>query len=726
MKKWLSLGLALVMALGLLTVGGPVAYAAGTLQNVSLSSAGVLSWDAFAGADKYHIKSGALEETTTNTSLDLYDFFAEKCRTSGTWSVELWAESGGTKISEASLLSYTYTSPHPKLDRPTNVNWSDGDVLSWDPVTNATGYTVYILRDGVAKLSFRAFTTSADVSTYLEEGTHKYTAEVYATGAKGYPSSDMGTSNEVTRTTESTLPPLTNVQVSPAGVVSWDAFGGAADYLFVVSNIGFYTDDTSVDARAYLEKNNKSYGIYWGEIYARDGNGERISAKHSFRYSYTDATPIQATVIYLSPEEKTVEQGDSFTVQATLLPEGAEGTIAWKSNNTNIATVNNDGVVTVLPTATVGARTAIVATCNGKTAAMLVTVAEKNIAVEGLFLSPEEKTVKQGDSFTVQTTLLPEGAKGTITWRSNNTNIATVDNKGVVTVLPTATVGAQTAIVATCNGKTAAMLVTVAEKAPTTYTITFNPMSGTVSPTTAVTGTDGKLASFPTPTKEGYTFTGWYAGPKGDTVVPKDTVFTEDTTIYAHWKQAEPTPTDPTVPISPHSGFKDVPDGAYFTEAVAWAVDKAVTQGTGADTFSPNATCTRGQVVTFLWRAAGSPAPAKTDNPFTDVDKSAYYADAVLWAVEKGITNGATADTFAPDQGCTRGQVVTFLHRFEETPAASGAAPFADVADSAYYAKAVAWAVEKNVTQGTGANTFSPDDTCTRGQIVTFLYRDMK
>lgn len=169
--------------------------------------------------------------------------------------------------------------------------------------------------------------------------------------------------------------------------------------------------------------------------------------------------------------------------------------------------------------------------------------------------------------------------------------------------------------------------------------------------------------------------------------------------------------------------FVDVPDTAYYYDAVKWAVEEGVTTGTSSRTFSPNATCTRGQAVTFLWRAAGSPSPVSNSNPFADVKSSDYYYDAVLWAVEQGITVGTSASTFSPDQTVTRAHVVTFLWRAEGSPAADGSNPFVDVSEDAYYVEAVLWAVENGITAGTSANTFSPDDGCTRAQIVTFLCR---
>lgn len=168
--------------------------------------------------------------------------------------------------------------------------------------------------------------------------------------------------------------------------------------------------------------------------------------------------------------------------------------------------------------------------------------------------------------------------------------------------------------------------------------------------------------------------------------------------------------------------FVDVPENAYYAPAVNWAVEKGVTEGTSATTFSPDAACTRAQIVTFLYRAAGSPAVKSTVNPFTDVTASDYYYNAVLWAVENGITTGTSETTFSPNESCTRAQCVTFLYRAVGS-AATAKAIFTDVSADAYYAPAVDWAVEKGVTDGTSATTFSPDDACTRAQIVTFLYR---
>ena len=183
-----------------------------------------------------------------------------------------------------------------------------------------------------------------------------------------------------------------------------------------------------------------------------------------------------------------------------------------------------------------------------------------------------------------------------------------------------------------------------------------------------------------------------------------------------------PTPTPEPEPTPDNSSkFADVPANAYFADAVKWAVDKGITNGLSDTMFGPYESCTRAQIVTFLWRAAGSPEP-KAMSSFTDVPANAYYAKAVAWAVENGITNGMTETTFAPNATCTRGQSVTFLYRALKGTA-SGSTNFTDVKSDAFYADAINWAVANNVTNGTSNTTFSPNADCTRAEIVTFLYR---
>ncbi|MBO6052424.1 MAG: S-layer homology domain-containing protein, partial [Clostridia bacterium] len=188
--------------------------------------------------------------------------------------------------------------------------------------------------------------------------------------------------------------------------------------------------------------------------------------------------------------------------------------------------------------------------------------------------------------------------------------------------------------------------------------------------------------------------------------------------------EREPDVSEPSVPVQ-KPVFADVPADAYYADAVAWAVENRITSGTDAAHFSPDAFCSRAEMVTFLWRAAGSPVPSIRTNPFADVPENAYYTDAVLWAYEAGITKGTDSAHFSPGEPVTRGQGITMLFRMMNGTA-EGGNPFLDVADDAYYGPAVRWAVTNGVAKGVTQTLFAPDDTCTRAQIVTFLYRAAK
>ena len=168
--------------------------------------------------------------------------------------------------------------------------------------------------------------------------------------------------------------------------------------------------------------------------------------------------------------------------------------------------------------------------------------------------------------------------------------------------------------------------------------------------------------------------------------------------------------------------FADVANSAYYVDAVEWMLKREVTQGTTETTFSPNLNCTRAQIVTFLWRAAGSPEPKGTAG-FADVPAGSYYAKAVAWAVENGITGGTGDGLFSPDAACTRAQSAAFLYRAAGSPTVSGSAGFSDVAADAYYAQAVAWAKEHGITDGIGGGLFGSANDCTRAQIAAFLWR---
>ena len=229
-----------------------------------------------------------------------------------------------------------------------------------------------------------------------------------------------------------------------------------------------------------------------------------------------------------------------------------------------------------------------------------------------------------------------------------------------------------------------------------TVTVTVKPDSGYVLETLTVTDKNGDELTLKDKGSGKYTFT----MPAGKVEVKA--TFMEDNSML--------------------NFFYDVPNGAYFYEAVKWAVKNGITNGVGNDLFAPEQPCTRAQIVTFLWRAAGSPEPKGTAAGMTDVVPGSYYAKAVAWAVENGITTGTAEGTFSPDATCTRAQAVTFLARAQNAKA-TGKTAFSDVPADSYFADAVAWAQANGVTTGTSETTFSPDSDCTRAQIVTFLYR---
>ena len=228
-----------------------------------------------------------------------------------------------------------------------------------------------------------------------------------------------------------------------------------------------------------------------------------------------------------------------------------------------------------------------------------------------------------------------------------------------------------------------------------TVTVTVKPDSGYVLETISVTDKNGNDLKLTDKGGGKYTFT------MPASKVEVKVTFMEDNSVL--------------------NFFYDVPNDAYYYEAVKWAVENGITGGVGNSLFAPNQPCTRAQIVTFLWRAAGSPEPKNMSN-FSDVPADSYYAKAVAWAVENGITTGMGDGKFSPDATCTRAQSVTFLFRASKA-SANGAPAFSDVAATAYYAEAVKWATDNGITNGIGDNLFGSDNDCTRAQIVTFLYR---
>ena len=356
----------------------------------------------------------------------------------------------------------------------------------------------------------------------------------------------------------------------------------------------------------------------------------------------------------------------------------------------------------------------------------------KPIRVTSVTLSESNLPLKTNQTATLTATVNPsDAAVRDVTWASSDTSVATVNATGATCEVTAVGVGTATITVTTTDGNhTASCTVTVTRASSsggshTTYYPVNTPVksesgSVVVSPksaskgsavTVTVTPESGyQVSSVQAVDKDGKKLT---LTDKGDGkytfVMPGSKV--EVSASFAQVQKPEEA-----------SPYRDVSKDSYYYDAVQWASDKGITNGVSDGVFAPDWVCTRGQIVTFLWRSVGSPAPKTAEMPFADVAEDAYYAQAVLWAVENGITKGTSETTFSPDQTCTRAHAVAFLYRLAGSPAVTGSS-FQDVAADAYYNAAVAWAVQQGITNGTSETTFSPDETCTRAQIVTFLYR---
>ena len=257
--------------------------------------------------------------------------------------------------------------------------------------------------------------------------------------------------------------------------------------------------------------------------------------------------------------------------------------------------------------------------------------------------------------------------------------------------------------------------------APTEYSVTVTTDGNGTAMADKTSAAAGTVVTLTAKADTGYHFKQWQVVTGGVTI--KDNKFTMPAGNVEVKAVFEKNATPPAPTVNP---FVDVPAGSFYYDAVLWAVEKGVTTGTSATTFEPDGSCTRAQAVTFLWRVAGCPAPKSAAMPFTDVKAGSFYYDAVLWAVENGITKGTSETTFEPEADCTRAQIVTLIWRAQKSPAAGTDNPFNDVKAGSFYETAVLWAVKAGVTKGTSAVTFEPEGICTRAQIVTLIWRCMK
>ena len=444
---------------------------------------------------------------------------------------------------------------------------------------------------------------------------------------------------------------------------------------------------------------------------------------------------IPVTSVTLAPETLSIEEGKTAGLTATISPANATTQQhSWASENGKIAKAYGETLNTAKVTAIGVGKTTITYTIGGKEASCEVTVTPRTISVESITLNKPQLSLVKGATETLTATVLPTTATDkTVIWESSDTAVATVKD-GIVT----AVAAGNATITAKAGEKTATCAVTVTNPSNSGSS---SGGGGSSTPRYAVTVPDktenGSLSVTPKNAKKGSDVTVTATPDKGyevDDIVAKDakgnklTIKDNGDGTYTFTMPASKVTVTATFaekqadePVAPEKLFADVSADDYYYEAVKWASENGVTGGIGENLFGANLPCTRAQIVTFLWRAAGSPEP-KGMSGFVDVSADAYYAKAVAWAVEEGIVSGTSATTFNPDAVCTRAQSVAFLYRaFGEK--VNKAAGFSDVSADAYYADAVAWAVENGVASGIGGGLFAPDQDCARGQIVAFLYR---
>lgn len=488
-------------------------------------------------------------------------------------------------------------------------------------------------------------------------------------------------------------------------------------------------------------------------------NGQGVSADGK-TYTFTVQYPTIQRLpqnIRTDTTNRTANCGDILRPRQVF---AAQGTVTYTSSAPEIASVNaSTGVITAHKAgdAIITIRAAQTADYQEATTSYKLTVSHKyagdwqkdgnryyqvcgcgdkrytdTIPVFGVALDKTSMNLTAGSTGTLTATINPvDAANRSLTWTSDNENVATVDKNGKVTAVAE---GTAKITVKTVDGeKTAVCAVTVTAK-----TSGGSSSGGSSTPTYPVTKPskteNGSVTVSPTSAKRGSVVT-ITVTPDAGYVLDKLTVTDKDGKELSLTKKSdteytfvmpagkvEITPSFVKQAEEPSRFFVDVKTGDYFYDAVLWAVEKGITNGTSAETFSPEDSCTRAQIVTFLWRAAGSPV-VNYAMDLSDVAGDAYYAEAVRWALSEGITTGTSDHTFSPDAVCTREQAVTFLWRAAGSPAVSGESAFEDVGADAYYARAVAWAAQNGVTNGISQALFGTGSDCTRAQIVTFLYR---
>ena len=464
-----------------------------------------------------------------------------------------------------------------------------------------------------------------------------------------------------------------------------------------------------------------------------DSDGDKLATKAS-RGTYTAEWLNSAYTVAPAEVELSYTYGDETLTAGTVTVEASDTVAspdftATTSSTYFTVTENENMTFTVTPTSGLNAGeykgTIVVTTGDGatRTVSVTLTVAKKSIPV------PREDNTKYIYTGENQTYQVDDNNAYTVTGNVKK-------DAGEYTVIIELMDKANTIWAGKDNAEDleyAFVIDKAAQDAPAapmlkdrSYTsITLKEVAANDNGATAEYSMDGEKWQ-PSPTFTGltsgttYTFYVRYAATDNYNASPASDAV--KFTTRRHSSPSTPVTPDPEPTPDNSTSFADVPANAYFADAVKWAVDKGITNGLSDTMFGPYESCTRAQIVTFLWRAAGSPEPKATTSAMTDLNPNAYYYKAVLWAIENGITDGMTETTFAPNATCTRGQSVTFLYRTLKGTA-SGGTNFTDVKSDAFYADAINWAVANNVTNGTANTTFSPNADCTRAEIVTFLYR---
>ena len=491
------------------------------------------------------------------------------------------------------------------------------------------------------------------------------------------------------------------------------------DSCYFTNNVTVTISCLTNGARIYYSTDGTNFSEYRNAIPINDTTtitayatkDDKTSATITATFTKRDASATPVTSVILDKSELDLKTNQNENLVATVTPANAsDATVVWTSNDPSVATIDARGNVT---TVGIGKARITATTKDGGYIAFCDVIVTEREPVQITF-SDESGTVSPANTNAYgKLSTLPTPTRsgysfdGWYTEAEGGTAVTTDTVFDKATTIyahwtRNSSSGSHTTYYpVNTPAKSEGGSVVVSQKSAsrgTTVTVTATAASGYQVAQVSAVDKDGKTVSLTDKGDGVYTF-----------VMPASKV-----DVTARFAQVQkPEEKDP---------YGDVSKDSYYYDAVKWAAETGVTTGVGDGLFAPEWVCTRGQIVTFLWRASGSPAPKATELPFTDVAADAYYAQAVLWAVENGITNGTSETTFSPDQTCTRAHAVAFLYRMSGSPAAAGST-FSDVAADAYYRAAVAWAVEKGITNGTSGTTFSPDDTCTRGQIVTFLYR---